>query len=84
MLQIGAFYNAVLLRKEKMNTLQPDNSRKRQQINTKENFWPVTARNKNAVDMWFRDLAASKPLNSLSKKVRFLAKVSNTFVFTVI
>lgn len=64
--------NAIVLKKEKLNTLgkdNKDNGRKRQQINIKENFWPVTARNKNAVDTWFKDLAASKPLNILSKKV---------------
>lgn len=67
--QIGAYLNAILLKKEENHTLQ-DSKTKRQPISTKENFWPVTARNKNAVDMWFKDLATSKPLNSLSKKVR--------------
>jgi mediator of RNA polymerase II transcription subunit 12 len=52
-----------------LNTL-PDTGRKRQQINPKDNFWPATARTKNAIEAWFKDLAGSKPLSSLSKKVR--------------
>ena len=66
--QIGAYVNSIVLKKEEINTLL-DSSKKRQQINTKENFWPATPRSKNAVETWFKDLAASKPLNSLSKKV---------------
>lgn len=70
-LQFSTYFNAILLLKEKSNTLAENVSqnRKRQQINTKENFWAVTARSKNAVDMWFKDLAASKPLTILQKKV---------------
>lgn len=71
LLQIGAYFNAIILKKENSNTFGADTGRKRQQINTKENFWPATARSKNAVEAWFKDLAASKPLNSLSKKVPF-------------
>jgi hypothetical protein len=58
-----------LTKKEELNTL-PDTGRKRQQINPKDNFWPATARTKNAIEAWFKDLAGSKPLSSLSKKVR--------------
>jgi mediator of RNA polymerase II transcription subunit 12 len=56
-----------LTKKEELNTL-PDTGRKRQQINPKDNFWPATARTKNAIEAWFKDLAGSKPLSSLAKK----------------
>lgn len=56
------------MKKEEINTL-PDTFKKRPVISPKENFWPATARSKNAIETWFKDLAASKPLNTLSKKV---------------
>jgi hypothetical protein len=64
-----------LTKKEELNTL-PDTGRKRQQINPKDNFWPATARTKNAIEAWFKDLAGSKPLSSLSKKVRSNVKTA--------
>lgn len=66
-MQVGAYFNAILTKKEELNTL-PDTGRKRQQINPKDNFWPATARTKNAIEAWFKDLAGSKPLSSLAKK----------------
>ncbi|KAJ9575350.1 hypothetical protein L9F63_025700, partial [Diploptera punctata] len=65
--KLGHIFNAILSKKEELNTL-PDIGRKRQQINPKDNFWLVTARTKNAVEAWFKDLAGSKALSSLSKK----------------
>lgn len=67
--QIGAYFNAIIGKKDEINTL-PDSGRKRQQINPKDNFWPATARTKPAVEAWFKDLAGSKTLLALSKKVR--------------
>ena len=66
--QIGAYFNAIIGKKDEINTL-PDSGRKRQQINPKDNFWPATARTKPAVEAWFKDLAGSKALLALSKKV---------------
>lgn len=66
--KVGSYFNAILSKKEELNTL-PDSGRKRQQINTKDNFWPATARTKNAIENWFKDLAGNKPLINLSKKV---------------
>jgi hypothetical protein len=74
-LQVGAYFNAILTKKEELNTL-PDTGRKRQQINPKDNFWPATARTKNAIEAWFKDLAGSKPLSSLAKKVRSNVKTA--------
>ncbi|CAB0013481.1 unnamed protein product [Nesidiocoris tenuis] len=65
--KVGAYFNAILEKKDEFNTL-PDSGRKRQQINPKDNFWPATARTKPMVETWFKDLAGTKALVSLSKK----------------
>ncbi|KAJ9582558.1 hypothetical protein L9F63_003116, partial [Diploptera punctata] len=75
---VGAYFNAILSKKEELNTL-PDIGRKRQQINPKDNFWLVTARTKNAVEAWFKDLAGSKALSSLSKKAPNFNKKEDVF-----
>lgn len=65
--KVAAFFNAILSKKEELMTLQ-DTVRKKQQINFKDNFWPVSPRTKGALDAWFKDLAGNKPLLSLAKK----------------
>ncbi|PNF33035.1 hypothetical protein B7P43_G16367 [Cryptotermes secundus] len=77
--KVGAYFNAILTKKEELNTL-PDTGRKRQQINPKDNFWPATARTKNAIEAWFKDLAGSKPLSSLSKKAPNFNKKEEIFI----
>jgi hypothetical protein len=57
-----------LTKKEELNTL-PNTGRKRQQINPRDNSWPIRARTTSAIEAWFKDLAGSEPLSSLSKKV---------------
>jgi mediator of RNA polymerase II transcription subunit 12 len=52
-----------------------DTGRRRQTINTKDNFWLVVGKNKPAVDNWFRDLAnAQKPYSQLLRKVPIFNK----------
>lgn len=65
--KVGSFINSILSKKEELMTLQ-DTMRKKQQINCKDNFWPVSPRTKTALDAWFKDLAGNKPLLSLAKK----------------
>lgn len=77
--KVGAYFNAILARKEELMTLS-DNAKKKQQINTKDNFWPVTARTKSALDAWFKDLAGTKPLNSLAKKAPSFNKKEEIFI----
>lgn len=77
--KVGAYFNAILQRKEELMTLS-DNARKKQTINTKDNFWPVTARTKTLLDTWFKDLAGTKPLNSLAKKAPSFNKKEEIFV----
>lgn len=76
--KVGAYFNAILARKEELMTLT-DSGRKKQQINPKDNFWPVTARNKLTLDTWFKDLAGTKPLLSLAKKAPSFNKKEEIF-----
>lgn len=59
----------------------PDSGRKKQQINPKDNFWPVTVRSKAMLDVWFKDLAGNKPLISLAKKAPSFNKKEEIFVY---
>ncbi|GAB0086625.1 Mediator of RNA polymerase II transcription subunit 12 [Sergentomyia squamirostris] len=76
--KVGAYFNAILARKEEFMTLT-DSGRKKQQINPKDNFWPVTARTKATLDTWFKDLAGTKPLLSLAKKAPSFNKKEEIF-----
>lgn len=58
----------MLTKKQEINTL-PDTGRKRQLINPKENFHNVTPKSKAFIESWFKDLAGSKPLMNLGKRV---------------
>ncbi|XP_039296033.1 mediator of RNA polymerase II transcription subunit 12-like protein [Nilaparvata lugens] len=77
--KIASYFSGIIGKKEELNTL-PDSGRKRQQINPKDNFWPATARTKNAIEAWFKDLAGSKPLLSLSKKAPNFNKKEEIFL----
>lgn len=72
--------NFFLAKRNELNTL-PDNGRKKQQINVKDNFWPVTGRSKGVLDMWFRDLAGTKPLANLAKKAPSFNKKEEIFTY---
>lgn len=78
-LKVGAYFNAIIARKEELSTL-PDSGKKRQQINPKDNFWPATIRTKNAIEAWFKDLAGNKALMSLSKKAPSFNKKEEIFM----
>lgn len=76
--KVGSYFNAILAKKEELMTLQ-DSGRKKQQINVKDNFWPVTNRTKQTLDNWFKDLAGTKPLSSLAKKAPSFNKKEEIF-----
>lgn len=76
--KVGSYFKAILKKKEELMTL-PDSGRKKQQINPKDNFWPVTARTKSTLDTWFKDLAGNKPLSNLAKKAPSLNKKEEIF-----
>lgn len=77
--KVSAFFSGVLAKKEELMTLQ-DTVRKKQQINCKDNFWPVSPRRKCTVDAWFKDLAGNKPLLSLAKRAPSFNKKEEIFI----
>lgn len=77
--KVGDYFNGIIKRKEELSML-PESGRKRQQINPKDNFWPVTMRTKNAIESWFKDLAGNKPLMHLSKKAPNFNKKEEIFI----
>ncbi|XP_077344283.1 mediator of RNA polymerase II transcription subunit 12-like protein isoform X3 [Lithobates pipiens] len=76
--KIGAYFSSILAEKLKLNTFQ-DTGRKKPQINTKDNYWLVTARSQGAIHSWFTDLAGNKHLTILAKKVPILSKKEDVF-----
>ncbi|RXM27437.1 Mediator of RNA polymerase II transcription subunit 12-like protein [Acipenser ruthenus] len=66
--KIGAYFSSILAEKLKLNTFQ-DTGKKKPQINSKDNYWLVTARSHSAIHNWFTDLAGRKPLTVLAKKI---------------
>lgn len=78
--KFGAFFSALLSKKQELNTLQ-DTGKKKQQINAKDNIWLVTQRSKPAVDAWFRDLSSgTKTLTQLSRKFPIFNKKEEIFL----
>uniref|UniRef100_A0A8B9IFK8 Mediator complex subunit Med12 domain-containing protein n=1 Tax=Anser cygnoides TaxID=8845 RepID=A0A8B9IFK8_ANSCY len=78
--QIGAYFSSILAEKLKLNTFQ-DTGKKKPQVNAKDNYWLVTARSQSAIHNWFTDLAGSKPLTILAKKVPILSKKEDVFAY---
>uniref|UniRef100_A0A8C0EP70 Mediator complex subunit 12L n=1 Tax=Bubo bubo TaxID=30461 RepID=A0A8C0EP70_BUBBB len=78
--KIGAYFSSILAEKLKLNTFQ-DTGRKKPQVNAKDNYWLVTARSQSAIHNWFTDLAGSKPLTLLAKKVPILSKKEDVFAY---
>ncbi|RWS13512.1 thyroid hormone receptor-associated protein-like protein [Dinothrombium tinctorium] len=77
--KFGTFFSSLLTKKQELNTFQ-DTARKKPQI-TKECIWLVTQRNKNTVDLWFKELNAnSKTLTQLGRKVPIFNKKEEVFM----
>ncbi|XP_064639525.1 mediator of RNA polymerase II transcription subunit 12-like protein isoform X2 [Lineus longissimus] len=72
--KVGAYLSSIIAKKTELNTAQ-DVSKKKLQINTKDNFWPVTPRTKSNLEAWFHDLAGNKVL----KKVPIFNKKEEIF-----
>lgn len=70
LLQISSNFSSIIAEKLRCNTL-PDTGRRKPQVNQKDNFWLVTARSQSAINNWFTDLAGTKPLTHLAKKVHY-------------
>ncbi|NXL98144.1 MD12L protein, partial [Tyrannus savana] len=78
--KIGAYFSSILAEKLKLNTFQ-DTGKKKPQVNAKDNYWLVTARSQSAIHNWFTDLAGSKPLTLLGKKVPILSKKEDVLAY---
>jgi len=70
--------NGTITRRLEANTL-PDTGKRRVQVNTKDHFWHVTPRVKQTLESWMKDLAGSKPLSALGKKVPIFNKREEIF-----
>lgn len=68
-LQISSNFSSIIAEKLRYCTL-PDTGRRKPQVNQKDHFWLVTARSQNAINNFFTDLAETKPLTQLAKRVR--------------
>lgn len=63
--KFSTFFSGVLIKKQELNTLQ-DTGRKKQQINVKECFWPVTAKSKNVFEVNVSELYPKMKFKQLS------------------
>lgn len=68
-LQISSNFSSIIAEKLRYSTF-PDTGKRKPQVNQKDNFWLVTARSQSSINNWFTDLAGTKPLTQLAKKVR--------------
>lgn len=68
--QISSNFSSIIAEKLRCNTF-PDTGKRKPQVNQKDNFWLVTARSQSSINNWFTDLAGTKPLTQLAKKVGF-------------
>uniref|UniRef100_A0A8C5S5V4 Mediator complex subunit 12 n=1 Tax=Laticauda laticaudata TaxID=8630 RepID=A0A8C5S5V4_LATLA len=78
--KISSNFSSIIAEKLRCNTL-PDTGRRKPQVNQKDNFWPVTARSQSAINNWFNDLAGTKPLTHLAKKVPIFSKKEEIFSY---
>ncbi|KAF3838660.1 hypothetical protein F7725_010428 [Dissostichus mawsoni] len=66
--EISSNFSSIIAEKLRYNTF-PDTGKRKPQVNQKDNFWLVTARSQSSINNWFTDLAGTKPLTQLAKKV---------------
>ncbi|KAF7490413.1 Mediator of RNA polymerase II transcription subunit 12-like protein [Sarcoptes scabiei] len=77
--RFGEYFSAILAKKHEINTFN-DTSKKKHVVN-KDSALFVTAKTKNYVEGWFKDLSSNiKSLAHLSKKVPFFNKKEEIFV----
>ncbi|XP_041350095.1 mediator of RNA polymerase II transcription subunit 12-like protein isoform X2 [Gigantopelta aegis] len=74
--KFGTCLSSIITKKIEINTLQ--DTKKRHQITVKDT-WPA-AKNKATMEVWFKDLAGSKPLAQLSRKVPMFNKKEEIFI----
>uniref|UniRef100_A0A8B9JTT4 Mediator complex subunit 12 n=1 Tax=Astyanax mexicanus TaxID=7994 RepID=A0A8B9JTT4_ASTMX len=76
--KISSNFSSIIAEKLRCNTF-PDTGKRKPQVNQKDNFWLVTARSQSSINIWFTDLAGTKPLTQLAKKVPIFSKKEEVF-----
>ncbi|KAG9351320.1 hypothetical protein JZ751_022567 [Albula glossodonta] len=76
--KISSNFSSIIAEKVRCNTF-PDTGKRKPQVNQKDNFWLVTARSQSSINNWFTDLAGTKPLTQLAKKVPIFSKKEEVF-----
>ncbi|MBN3270456.1 MED12 polymerase, partial [Polyodon spathula] len=76
--KISSNFSSIIAEKLRCNTF-PDTGKRKPQVNQKDNFWLVTARSQSSINNWFTDLAGTKPLTQLAKKVPIFSKKEEVF-----
>lgn len=82
-LQISSNFSSIIAEKLRYNTFL-DTGKRKPQVNQKDNFWLVTARSQSSINNWFTDLAGTKPLTQLAKKVRPWCESLKAFYYTML
>uniref|UniRef100_A0A8C9TFQ7 Mediator complex subunit 12 n=1 Tax=Scleropages formosus TaxID=113540 RepID=A0A8C9TFQ7_SCLFO len=78
--KISSNFSSIIAEKLRCNTF-PDTGKRKPQVNQKDNFWLVTARSQSSINNWFTDLAGTKPLTQLAKKVPIFSKKEEVFSY---
>uniref|UniRef100_A0A4W3I696 Mediator complex subunit 12 n=1 Tax=Callorhinchus milii TaxID=7868 RepID=A0A4W3I696_CALMI len=76
--KISSYFSSIIAEKLRCNTF-PDTGKRKPQVNQKDSFWLVTARSQPSIHNWFTDLAGTKPLTQLAKKVPIFSKKEEVF-----
>uniref|UniRef100_A0A9J8AS79 Mediator complex subunit 12 n=1 Tax=Cyprinus carpio carpio TaxID=630221 RepID=A0A9J8AS79_CYPCA len=76
--KISSNFSSIIAEKLRCNTFA-DTGKRKPQVNQKDNFWLVTARSQSSINNWFTDLAGTKPLTQLAKKVPIFSKKEEVF-----
>uniref|UniRef100_A0A669CC26 Mediator complex subunit 12 n=1 Tax=Oreochromis niloticus TaxID=8128 RepID=A0A669CC26_ORENI len=76
--KISSNFSSIIAEKLRYSTF-PDTGKRKPQVNQKDNFWLVTARSQSSINNWFTDLAGTKPLTQLAKKVPIFSKKEEVF-----
>uniref|UniRef100_A0A7N9ANR1 Mediator complex subunit 12 n=1 Tax=Mastacembelus armatus TaxID=205130 RepID=A0A7N9ANR1_9TELE len=75
--KISSNFSSIIAEKLRYNTFL-DTGKRKPQVNQKD-FWLVTARSQSSINNWFTDLAGTKPLTQLAKKVPIFSKKEEVF-----
>ncbi|EDV28883.1 uncharacterized protein TRIADDRAFT_52197 [Trichoplax adhaerens] len=81
--RLGSHFKAITEEKQRLNNVY-DVNKKKNQVNLKDVYWPVTAKNRTNLNAWLQDLAINKSLKDLSKKIPTLNSNRKEEVFQLL